>query len=168
MCEIYTLATVLNGDMREALPAYLGTRVRNPDSVPVSDVATVVAFNLRDTLTRAPYGQARLQGILNDSTPEADFLRIREAMMAGGRAFFEAPWAALGLDAVLSVNNRHAGHAAAARYPALCVPMGYRESGEPAGLTLIGKPLREKELLNLAAAYEALSAARRYPAGYRN
>jgi amidase len=30
------------------------------------------------------------------------------------------------LDAILSINNNNAGHAAAANYPALLSPMGYK------------------------------------------
>ena len=34
-------------------------------------------------------------------------------------------------------------YAAVAKYPALTVPMGYKTSGEPIGLTFIGKPFTE-------------------------
>ncbi|MBC2839193.1 amidase [Robiginitalea sp. SC105] len=157
---------LLNGDMRRDLPAYLDTRVLDRDAVPVADVGEVVAFNRKDSLIRAPYGQARLEGILEDTTTEEAFVALRERLLEAGRNFFATPWKEHRLDAVLSVNNRHAGYAALARYPALCVPMGYRADGEPAGLTFIGMVYREKPLLELGLAFEQLVPAREMPPAY--
>ncbi len=70
------------------------------------------------------------------------------------------------LDAVLSINNYHAGYAAVAKYPALTVPMGYKDSGEPISLTFIAKPFKEAELLRLGAAYEKAFPKRKMPVGY--
>ncbi|MCO5725481.1 amidase family protein [Robiginitalea marina] len=164
--ELEGFLTLLNLDMREDLPAYLNSQIRDTVAVGVRSVADVVAFNRADTLLRVPYGQALLEGILADSTGEEAFEKVRSDLRAAGRRFFTEPWEAHRLDAVLSVNNYHAGYAAVARYPALTVPMGYRESGEPTGLTFIGKPFQIPELLRLAHAFEQLGPARRMPAGF--
>ena len=71
------------------------------------------------------------------------------------------------LDAVLSINNYHAAYAAVAEYPALTVPMGYTEKGEPKGLTFIGKPFSERQLLEFAYAYEQASKQRKAPKKYQ-
>lgn len=164
--ELEGFLTLLNLDMREDLPAYLGSQIRDTTAVRVRSVADVVAFNRADSLLRVPYGQALLEGILADSTSEAAFEEIRSGLMAAGRRFFTEPMGAHRLDAVLSVNNYHAGYAAVARYPALTVPMGYRGSGEPAGLTFITRPFQIPDLLRLAYAFEQLGPARRMPAGF--
>jgi amidase len=159
-------STLLNADMQHDLPAYLATAVRPADSVPVHSAEAVVDFNMRDSLLYAPYGQARLLGVVNDRTPADSLERIKKALKDAGRRFFNAPWQANRLEAVLSVNNRHAGLAAVAEYPALAVPMGYRETGEPAGLTFIGKPFQEEKLLDLGHAFEELTRARQLPPDY--
>ncbi|WP_238528076.1 amidase family protein [Robiginitalea biformata] len=157
---------LLNGDMRKDLPAYLQKRVRNRDAVRISDVADLVAFNREDSLVRAPYGQGRLEGILGDTTGPEDLEALKARLLAAGMDYFTVPWNAHQLDAVLSVNNRHAAYAALGRHPALCVPMGYRESGEPAGLTFIARPFQEKQLLELGRAFEMRLPVRRMPEGY--
>mgnify|MGYP001953159742 CR=1 FL=1 len=48
------------------------------------------------------------------------------------------------LDGFLSINNYHAAFAAVAEYPALTVPMGYTEEGEPKGLTFNASSLHFK------------------------
>jgi amidase len=164
--ELEGFLTLLNLDMREDLPAYLQGQIRDTVAVGVRSVADVVAFNRADSLLRVPYGQALLEGILADTTSEEAFEKVRSGLLADGRRFFTEPWEAHRLDAVLSVNNYHAGYAAVARYPALTVPMGYRESGEPTGLTFIGRPFQIPELLRLAHAFEQLGPERRVPAAY--
>jgi amidase len=70
------------------------------------------------------------------------------------------------LDGFLSINNYHAGFAAVAEYPAITVPMGYRDNGQPRGLTFISKPLSEKKLLQWAFEYEQKSKMRKAPKNY--
>ena len=72
------------------------------------------------------------------------------------------------LDAVLSINNYHAGYAAVAKYPALTVPMGYKETGEPMNLTFIAKPFQEEKLLLLGRAFEQATQVRKIPVGMAN
>lgn len=165
--ELEGFGTLLNADMQRDLAAYLATAVRAADSVPVHSAEEVVAFNRGDSLLLAPYGQARLLGVVSDRTPADSLEIIKQQLRERGRLFFNTPWQAHRLEAVLSVNNRHAGLAAVAEYPALVVPMGYRETGEPAGLTFIGKPFQEEKLLDMGHAYESLARARQLPRGYR-
>ena len=71
------------------------------------------------------------------------------------------------LDAILSINNYHAGFAAVAEYPAITIPMGYSsDKNAPKGLTFIGKRLNEKFLLQWAYAYEQASKLRKIPKNY--
>lgn len=80
--------------------------------------------------------------------------------------YFDTPSNEQQLDGFLSINNFHAGYAAAAEYPALTVPMGYQDNGRPRGLTFISKPLSEKSLLEWAYVYERASKKRIAPVNY--
>lgn len=65
--------TLLNLDMEQDLTAYLNAEVKDRDAVKVESVEDVVTFNNKDSLVRIPYGQARFDGILADSTTSAQF-----------------------------------------------------------------------------------------------
>nr|WP_273567647.1 amidase family protein [Maribacter sp. Hal144] len=158
--------SILNIDMRNDLPEYIRTQVKDKNAVKISSVADAVAFNLEDSLLRIPYGQVRFDGILADSTSAEGLEKIKSTLEKNGRAFFNTVMDDHNLDAVLSINNYHAGYAAVAKYPVLTVPMGYKESGEPISLTFVGKQFSEAELLRMGAAFEKATKARVMPKDY--
>nr|WP_321414015.1 amidase family protein [uncultured Allomuricauda sp.] len=159
-------ATLLNLDMREDLPAYINAEVKDKDAVRVESVEDVVEFNKQDSLVRIPYGQTRFDGILADSTTTEQFEAIKKNLKESGSGFFKI-MEEKNLDAVLSINNYHAGYAAVAEYPALTIPMGYKADGEPENLTFIGKPFSEAHLLRIGKAFEELTMARKMPEPYQ-
>ncbi len=156
--------TFLNADMKKDLPSYL-TTAAGP-SVTVRSVADVVAYNLKDTLQRIPYGQGYFDGIVAEDISEADFTKMKKDYKSKAQAFFEKPMNEHQLDAILSINNYSAGQAAMAQFPCLTVPMGYKESGEPISLTFIAKPWEEENLLRIGFAFEQLTKIRKMPNGY--
>jgi amidase len=164
--QLEGFTTLLNLDMKRGLPTYLSTQIEDTLEVSVRTVADVVEFNRADSLLRIPYGQSLLEGIVKDTTTQASYSQIRRQLTKAGKEYLGGPWEDHGLDAILSVNNTHAGYAAVARYPALTVPMGYRGDGEPAGLTFIVRGFQLPDLLRLAYAYEQLGPARQPAAGY--
>ena len=164
--EMEGFLTLLNIDMKYDLPAYIQTQVTDTTAVRVRNIADVVAFNRQDTLVRIPYGQALFEGILQDSTTMEELQSIKDKLQANGRLFFDKAMEEFQLDAVLSINNYHAGYAAVAKYPALTVPMGYRETGEPVSLTFIAKPFEEQKLLQLGYAFEQATRIRQMPEMY--
>lgn len=157
--------SILNLDMREDLPKYL-QKYSDTANVEITSVADAVRFNESDSLVRIPYGQALFKGILSDSTSAEGLNQIKSNLETNGRKFFDEAMDKHKLDAVLSINNYHAGYAAVAKYPALTVPMGYKTSGEPISLTFIGKQFMEAELLRLGAAFEKEFQARIVPVAY--
>lgn len=159
--------SILNIDMKNDLPRYLETHVQNTEGVTITSIADAVAFNEADSALRIPYGQALFRGILADSTTAEELAVIKSRLQEQGRKFFDSALDAYQLDAVLSINNLHAGYAAVARYPALTVPMGYRSDGEPVNLTFISQPFCEDRLLALGKAFESLIHARQLPAAYQ-
>ena len=157
--------TLLNMDMKYDLPAYLEEHASK--SIMVRDVADIAEFNLQDTLVRMPYGQKYFQDIISDTTSSTALEAIKETLRVEGQKRFDMALKTDNVDAFLSINNYSAGYAAVAKYPALCVPMGYTTSGEPEGITLIGLPYSEKELLELGIAIENVLKARKQPEIYK-
>ncbi|MFC5046411.1 amidase family protein [Aquimarina hainanensis] len=163
--ELPGFLRLLNLDMKKDLEVYLS--IYGGKDVKIKNVEDVILFNEKDTLIRAPYGQALLKGVVADSASTEELLSIKEKLKTEGRKFFDVLMDANQLDVVLSVNNYHAGFAAVAEYPALTVPMGVTEEGEPKGLTFIGKPFAEKKLLECGYVYEQQSKSRKQPKAYQ-
>ena len=69
-------------------------------------------------------------------------------------------------DIFISVDNNMAGIAAAAHFPALTIPMGYRSDGLPSNITFIAKSKNEQLLYNIAYKYEKQSKRRVAPKKY--
>ncbi|WP_047547905.1 amidase family protein [Psychroserpens sp. Hel_I_66] len=155
---------LLNLDMKTDLVTYLNT-YGNKNLVYTS-IEDIMAFNKKDSVNVMPYGQALFQGIADDSATTKEFDKIKLILKTNGLRFFEEPMTEHDLDGILSINNYHAGFAAVAEYPAITVPMGYTEKGEPQGLTFIAKPLNEKQLLEWAYVYEQASKKRVAPKNY--
>lgn len=157
-------ASILRADMKIDLKNYL-ENYASP-TITQKSVADVVAFNEKDSLVSIPYGQGRFQGILEEEITPEELEEVKTRIENEGRRFFNTPMEEHQLDAVLSINNWNAGYAAGAKYPCLTIPMGYRESGQPAGLTFIGKPFEEDKLLKIAYAFEQATKVRTSPKGY--
>ncbi|MGB5555147.1 MAG: amidase family protein [Flavobacteriaceae bacterium] len=157
---------ILNIDMRNDLPKYL-KRYADTKKVKITSIADAVKFNAADSIVRIPYGQSLFEGILVDSTSAEELVAIKNKLEEKGRAFFDAALDKFQLDAVLSINNYHAGYAAVAKYPALTIPMGYEQTGEPINLTFIAKPFKEAVLLQVGSAFEQATKARKMPVNYQ-
>jgi len=162
--ELPNFLRLLNLDMKKDLPVYLSTYGNS--SLKIKSIQDVIQFNKTDSINIMPYGQKLFEGIVADSSTDAEFETIKRILKANGRLYFDTPMLAHNLDGVLSINNYHAGFAAVAEYPALTVPMGYKVNGVPKGLTFITKPLEESLLLKWAYAYEQASKMRIAPKDY--
>ncbi|WP_460219770.1 amidase family protein [Psychroserpens sp. MEBiC05023] len=155
---------LLNLDMKVDLVHYLDA-YGNKD-LGYNSIEDIMNFNLTDSLNIMPYGQRLFQGISDDIATDEEFAQIKNVLKTNGMRFFDEPMKANQLDGILSINNYHAGYAAVAEYPALTVPMGYTEEGEPKGLTFISTRLKEKQLLEWAYVYEQASKQRVAPKNY--
>ena len=69
-------------------------------------------------------------------------------------------------DVFVSVDNSMAGIAAAAHFPALSVPMGYRKNGESSNITFITSSNNEQLLYNIAYLFEKNFKRRKVPKNY--
>lgn len=155
---------LLNLDMRKDLPNYLNNYATS--LIEVKSVTDIINYNSKDSLNVMPYGQRLFRGIVEDDG-DAQYLKaIKDSLKIIGKSYFDIPSKVNLLDGFLSINNCHAGLVAVAEYPAITIPMGYSKKGEPKGLTIIGKPLSEKQLINYAYAYEQLTHKRSVPLNY--
>lgn len=157
--------TLLNIDMKYDLPNYLKNYADN--DIKIANIQDVIYFNIQDSINRSPYGQGLFDGIVSDSTSLEEFEVIKKNLNNSGIQFFKTPIDEYNLDAVLSINNYHAGYAAVAKYPCLTVPMGYEKTGEPISLTFIALPFQEQHLLQMGYAFEQLTKVRKLPESYK-
>lgn len=160
--------SILNIDMKNDLPKYIKTNTKNKEGVKVTSIKDVIEFNNLDSVTRTPYGQALFEGIVADTTSTDELEKIINNLEIISRSYFNTVMDANNLDAILSINNYHAGYAAVAKYPALTVPMGYKNTGEPISLTFIAKQYEEDKLLGLGSAFEMATKIRKIPSDYKN
>ena len=152
---------LLGGEMVRDLALYLDRFASS--AVEITSISELRAFNEGNTDLRAPYGQGLVDMMAELDLSAAELELIRQELQSAARAQLDQLFDESKLDVLLSVNNRHAGIAALANYPALTVPMGYAEDGRPIGLTLFAPPFREQDLIDIGAMYEQLSKARKPP-----
>ena len=151
-------AKILDEDMRYDLRSYLffyGNK-----NLKVEDISTIIKYNEMDSIERAPYGQGIFKNIIQDTMSINDFEDLRFELMNKGNEFFDIPMDKYNLDAVLSINNYHAGYAAMAHNPCLTVPMKLRKNNEPTGLTIIGKSFQEQKLYEIGYFFEKIYKGR--------
>ena len=152
---------LLGGEMVRDLALYLDRFASS--AVEITSISELRAFNEGNTDLRAPYGQGLVDMMAELDLSAAELELIRQELQSAARAQLDQLFDESKLDVLLSVNNRHAGIAALANYPALTIPMGYEADGRPIGLTLFAPPFREQDLIDIGAMYEQLSKARKPP-----
>ena len=156
--------TLLSADMGIDLPNYLN---QYASELTIQSIADIVAYNRQDSLDKIPYGQGRFESILDVDLSEEELAQLRIKLRNAGVRFFEDAMTAHQLDVILSINNWNARDAAAANYPCLTVPMGYRETGQPVGITFISRPFEEDVLLKIGYAFEQATKKRKLPKEYK-
>lgn len=155
----------LGAEMSHDLALYLAEFAA--DEVTITSIADLQAFNEEALELRTPYGQGLVDMMTELDLSAAALVSLRGELQAAAKTQLEQLFSDFSLDVLLSINNRNAGLAALANYPALTIPMGYEESGRPIGLTLIAPSFREQDLIDVGARFEQLSQSRSTPALYR-
>ncbi len=131
-----------------------------------STLAEIVAYNAQDLANRAPYNQTIMEAaLLFDISPEMEALYADR--VAHNRALalssFRATLNAHQLDLIVDLSNYSAAIHAMAGIPALNIPAGYRATGEPLGMTIMGDWLTDPQVIAAGFAYEQAVAVRRNP-----
>ena len=147
-----SLEVMIRG-FRLGLEAYLAAQ---GERVPVQRMADIVAFNQADAASRIPSGQELIIAAA-DATPDA--LAEYPALAAGVvSAYANAVREALtahGVAVLADFSNYASPYHSRAGFPAVTLPTGTRESGEPLGVTFFAEAFSDARLLAYAFAFEA-------------
>ena len=165
--EKYSLPSfrsILTSDMKRALPKYI-SNYANKD-IQVFNVTDIVEFNNKDTLTHAPYGQYIFNEIKEDKVSDSELEQMKINTKSQATNYLNKIMTNNDFDIFISVDNSMAGIAAAAHFPALTIPMGYRSDGQPSNISFIAKSKNEQLLYNIAYKYENQSKRRVAPKKY--
>ena len=156
---------ILTSDMKRDLPQYI--LVYGNKKLSVKNVKDIVSYNSRDTFLHAPYDQMLFKEIVNDSISNNRLHEMKEETKSRANNYLNSIMKENDFDVFVSVDNDMAGIAAAAHYPALTIPMGYRHNGQPANITFITRSNNEQLLYNLGFHYEKISMNRKVPDIYK-
>ncbi len=148
--------TVAYFDFKRGVNAYLAAT-----GAPMVSLADIVAFNAADPANRAPWGQTLLAASeAHTVTPEA-YAEARERNRAAARARIDDLLRESGCDLLAGTGSASFIPFAMAGAPALTLPLGRRDTGEPMGATLIGRFLDDGELVAAGFALEGTLLSRR-------
>jgi len=162
-------------EFKADLDAYL-----EQTGAPVRSLAEIIAFNEENSAATMPFfGQdilvkAAAKGSLEDTA----YIEALAASKAISRSALDTALEGQQLDALIAMSNGPAwmidhangdnsqigssSYAAVSGYPSISVPAGF-VADLPIGLTFIGRPFSEKQLIEIAYAFEQATAARRAP-----
>ena len=155
---------ILTSDMKRDLPRYIDQYAN--ENIVVQNVSDIVKFNNQDTITHAPYNQYIFNEIVNDKVSDNELEEMKKSTKMNATKVLNELMTRYNFDVFVSVDNSMAGIAAAAHFPALSVPMGYRENGEPSNITFITRSNNEQLLYNVAYLFEKNFKKREAPENY--
>lgn len=155
--EVDVMPVLLYG-MRSDLHAYL-----EASGAPVGTLAEIVAYNEQSPEQCAPHGQGYLTDALALTLTPEEVAEKASTNEANTAAVIREAIEQDDLDLLLTVASRYARVYAPAGFPALIVPAGYQDSGQPFGITFVGTALSEPTLIAAAYAFEHAAAPRQNP-----
>jgi amidase len=123
----------------------------------------VIIFNKQDLANRAPYGQYLLEQAQNTSINATQYQEMVTQTRLIVRKLIRQALSDNQVDIILIHGNMLAPINASAGFPALTMPAGYRETGEPIGITMIGDYLDDPKLISIAYAFEQAANLRKDP-----
>lgn len=156
---------ILSSDMKRDLPNYI-SKYGNKELL-LRNVNDIYEFNNIDTILYAPYNQLLFKEIINDTVSDENLVYMKQKTKSDAADYLSELMLKFNFDVFISVDNSMAGIAAAAHYPALTIPMGYRKDGQPSNLTFITSSKNEQLLYNIGYAYEKISNRRLNPKNYK-
>jgi amidase len=129
------------------------------NEAPVSSLAEVIRINNEDPANQAPYGQSYLTGAENSTMTRDEYdALVNRNRTAATNALTEI-FSKHRINALITDSQAYA----AAGFPAITVPAGYRENGEPFGLVMVGNANDEADLISAGYAFEQTVKARKLP-----
>jgi amidase len=122
------------------------------DKAPVNSLAEVAAFNREDPTNRVPYGQRHIQNAVDTRMMAEEFDALVIQQRTQTRNDIRALLASYGVQVLVITPDMQ--QYAAAGFPALAIPNGAEENGQPRSIVLMGDYLSEPQLLAVGYALE--------------
>lgn len=133
------------------------------DNAPVKTINEITGFNKRDEESNAYFGQYFIEKARDIDITEEENNEILTNNRSNTSSAIDDALETNQVDVIISLNNYLSSIYAIAGYPAITVPAGYRENGEPVGLTISGTKFSEGTLIKAAYAYEQGTKYRKEP-----
>jgi len=154
------MMSVLNYGIKEDVKSFFNHK----DVVsPVKSLEEVVTYNKKNSKVHMPFGQKLFEDALKDVMEYEEYVNLVNNNERITRMAIDNCLAEHNLTALVSFSNDLSMVYAAARYPAVTVPAGYKLKGEPYGVTFVGSYNDDAKLLRIAYAYEKGTLHRKNP-----
>lgn len=114
----------------------------------------ILAFNMEAPDNRMPFGAFYHEAALNADHNEDDINTLIQHNRTAGLGALHKVMEENKLIAIASFSNELSGVYAPAICPAVTVPAGYQDTGEPYGVTFVSTLNKDLELMRVAFAYE--------------
>lgn len=154
------MLTVLSYGIKNDVNAFLSNDAVRSD---MKSLSQIVAFNKEDE-SRMPFGQTYLESGLDLQLTRAEYEKIVSNNRMISRTAIDQVLQENKIEAIISISNELSGIYAPAGYPALTIPSGFRDSGEPYGVTIVGSKNADGVLIELGYGYEVNTNHRKHPA----
>lgn len=160
LMAINYFSPLLNGGLVFDMVGYLAD-----SGAPVATLADLQAYNREMPERRIANGQYQIDStaLLAESIDRGSYEQLAEEGQQVAASALDATFAAYDADVLVSMVNEHSTFYALAGYPAVTVPLGLRANGAPTGVTFIGKPGQDAQLLAYAYAFEQATMLRQDP-----
>ncbi|MFO7887412.1 MAG: amidase family protein [Eubacteriales bacterium] len=153
------MGSILEYEFKESIKEYL-KEIEQSKDMP-NELVDIWEFNNEDIKNRAPYGHDLIQKSAFTKIKKDEYKKIlkRDRQICQNAIDEKLEE----YDILLSLSNNFSLVYAYAGYPALCVPAGFRSTGEPVGITFTAGPFQEAKLLNAGYIYEQNTKHRKSP-----
>ncbi|BBM84638.1 amidase family protein [Candidatus Uabimicrobium amorphum] len=129
----------------------------------ITTLEEIIRFNYQQPRKYAPFGQGILRtSVKSKMTKEQQDVLVEENRKIT-RQVIDDLLEKNDVDVLATLSNYFTLVYAPCGYPAISIPLGYRDSGEPIGMTLVARKNQDAMLLQIAYAYEQKYKPRKKP-----
>jgi amidase len=150
------IMALLEFGFKDSLDRFLAAPERH---LPLSSLAAVIAINDEDPDNRAPYGQQYLKDSQQTCIALQEYEAMRDLVHTAYSKNLHALFAAHDIDVLVTDFQGYPP----AGFPAITIPAGYDEQGQPFGMIMIADFLGEPQLIAAGYAYEQKTLVRKEP-----
>lgn len=127
---------------------------------PFPTLETIVQFNAADMPIRAPFGQRIMEESVRQKLPMEEYRKLVAQNRKDARDALEPIFANHDLIVSWEYAGMHGGVFPMSGVPVLCLPAGYRPTGEPMGFLFAARRFEDAKVLAAGNAFEQLAKVR--------